>query len=75
MYRELGIEPSALSVARHYQDLLSGFVLDSQDHQYVQPIRSMEVQTLETDTIMKSPGDRRRLAQEVLEFGQSLKMN
>ena len=75
MYHELGIEPSALSVARHYQDLLSGFVLDSQDHQYMQPIRSMEVQTLETDTIMKLPGDRRRLAQEVLEFGQGLELS
>jgi LPPG:FO 2-phospho-L-lactate transferase len=73
MYRELGIEPSALSVARHYTNLLTGFVLDNLDTNLVQEIHSMDVQTLVTDTIMKSPGDRRRLAEEVLAFGQSLK--
>ena len=31
MYAELGIEPSALAVAEHYRDLLSGFVLDNTD--------------------------------------------
>jgi len=72
MYRELGIEPSSLSVARHYQDLLSGFVLDKLDSKYIEPVESMDIRALKTDTIMKSRGDRRRLAQEVLEFGQSL---
>ena len=75
MYRELGIEPSSLSVASHYRNLLSGFVLDNLDRAYAKPIHSMDVQTLITDTIMKSPGDRRRLAQEVLAFGQSLKQD
>lgn len=73
MYRELGIEPSALSVARHYTNLLTGLVLDNLDTHLVQEIHSMDVQTLVTDTIMRSPGDRRRLAEEVLAFGQSLK--
>lgn len=72
MYRELGIEPSALSVARHYTNLLTGLVLDNLDTHLVQEIHSMDVQTLVTDTIMRSPGDRRRLAEEVLAFGQSL---
>lgn len=71
MYRELGIDPSSLSVAGHYRDLLSGFVFDNLDSEFTHPIRSMDIQTLATDTIMKSPGDRRRLAQEVLTFGQS----
>ena len=31
MYRELGIEPSALAVARHYQNLITGFVFDEVD--------------------------------------------
>jgi LPPG:FO 2-phospho-L-lactate transferase len=73
MYRELGIEPSALSVARHYANLLTGFVLDNVDTNYMQAIHTMDVQTLVTDTIMRSPGDRRRLAEEVLAFGQGLK--
>jgi LPPG:FO 2-phospho-L-lactate transferase len=73
MYRELGIKPSALSVARHYCSLLTGFVLDNIDQDQTQEIHSMDIQTLVTDTIMKSPDDRRRLAEEVLAFGQSLK--
>ena len=31
MYRELGIEPSALAVAKHYQNLITGFVFDEVD--------------------------------------------
>ncbi len=73
MYLELGIEPSALSVARHYRQLLTGFVLDNVDTSHTQEIHSMDVQTLLTDTIMGLPGDRRRLAEEVIAFGQSLK--
>jgi LPPG:FO 2-phospho-L-lactate transferase len=63
MYRELGIEPSALAVANHYRGLLTGFVLDKVDTLLVKEI---EVKTLVTDTIMKSIEDRRRLAQDVL---------
>lgn len=73
MYQELGIEPSALSVARHYVNLLNGFVFDSVDAHHTLEIQSMDVQTLTTNTIMKTPDDRRRLAEEVLAFGQSLK--
>jgi len=63
MYRELGIEPSALAVANHYRGLLSGFVLDHVDAELA---KSIEAETLVTDTLMKSPEDRRRLAQDVL---------
>jgi LPPG:FO 2-phospho-L-lactate transferase len=63
MYRELGIEPSALAVANHYRGLLTGFVLDKVDVLFAKEI---QVKTLVTDTIMKSIEDRRRLAQDVL---------
>jgi LPPG:FO 2-phospho-L-lactate transferase len=63
MYRELGIEPSALAVANHYRGLLSGFVLDHVDAELA---KSIEAETLVTDALMKSPEDRRRLAQDVL---------
>ena len=39
MYAELGIEPSALAVAEHYRNLLTGFVLDSQDRAVVRQIQ------------------------------------
>jgi LPPG:FO 2-phospho-L-lactate transferase len=68
MYRELGIEPSALAVARHYCDLAAGFVFDHLDHELEGEIRSLGMRTLVTNTLMKSHDDRKRLAADVLTF-------
>jgi LPPG:FO 2-phospho-L-lactate transferase len=68
MYRELGIEPSALAVARHYQGLATGFVLDQVDKQLEGEIMGLRIRTLVTNTLMRSHDDRSRLAQEVLGF-------
>jgi LPPG:FO 2-phospho-L-lactate transferase len=65
MYAELGIQPSALAVANHYREILSGFVLDQKDSDLKE---NMPVQTLVTDTLMTSLTDRARLAQDVLHF-------
>ena len=72
MYLELGIQPSAVSVARHYGDLLSGFILDQVDCELTITIQNMGVQVHVTDTIMASPAERFRLACEVVEFGLCL---
>lgn len=69
MYAELGIEPSALAVAEHYRDFLSGFVLDNVDAHLSDKIRT---RTLATDTLMNSLTDRARLAMDVLHFIGSL---
>ena len=69
MYAELGIEPSALAVARHYGNLLSGFVLDTVDEQLSDKI---ETKTLVTNTLMNTFEDRARLAMDVLHFIGSL---
>ena len=72
MYSELGIEPSAFSVARQYAGLLDGFILDRVDRDQVQFIEELGARTLVTDTLMKTPEDRRRLASEILSFAQDL---
>ena len=72
MFAELGIDPSAITVARHYGSLLTGFVLDVVDGEMAESVRTSGVQVLATDTLMKSTDDRRHLAEEVLEFGKSL---
>jgi LPPG:FO 2-phospho-L-lactate transferase len=69
MYAELGIEPSALAVAEHYRNLLTGFVLDSKDEQLSD---KFEGKILVTDTLMNSSADRARLAMDVLQFIGSL---
>ncbi len=70
MYAELGIQPSAAAVARHYADLLSVFVLDRVDAHLIDEI---PVAAVAVDTLMKTPDDRRRLAQDVLNCVQSVK--
>ena len=70
MYAELGVEPSALAVARHYGGLLEGFVFDIQDAQSLEAIRALGVRPFMTDTLMKTPADRGRLAGEILDFGR-----
>jgi LPPG:FO 2-phospho-L-lactate transferase len=69
MYAELGFQPSALSVAKHYGEILTGFVLDNMDSNLVQEY-SIPLQI--TAILMKDRRDRRRLAQDVLNFIQTL---
>jgi LPPG:FO 2-phospho-L-lactate transferase len=68
MYRELGIEPSALAVANHYRNLLSGFILDTTDAHLVESVKGLKMQVLATDTIMGNTDDRKQLAMKVLKF-------
>ena len=72
MYAELGIEPSAASVARHYGPLLDGFVLDLLDRDLQASLQTMQLKVLVTNSVMKTPEDRRSLAQEVLWFGMGI---
>jgi LPPG:FO 2-phospho-L-lactate transferase len=69
MYAELGIEPSALAVEKHYRGLLSGFVLDTVDEELS---KHMSVKALITNTLMNNYTDRARLAQDMLNFIRSL---
>jgi LPPG:FO 2-phospho-L-lactate transferase len=73
MFSELGIEPSALAVAEHYQDILSGFVLDDLDAGIEPQIHAIHITTLATNTVMITLEDRRRLAQVVLNLIKRLK--
>lgn len=72
MYAELGIQPSALSVAHHYRDLLSGFVMDRLDEDQAHDVRELGIRTWVTETLMKTVADRARLGKEVVDFGLSL---
>ncbi len=75
MFREMGMEPSATAVARHYGSILSGFVVDERDRDEVEEIRSSlpdPISVLVTDTWMKTEEDRVRVAKDVLGFGKTL---
>jgi LPPG:FO 2-phospho-L-lactate transferase len=68
MFAELGIEPSAFAVAEHYGTTLSGFVLDEIDAGLTEAVRGLGIQPFSTKTLMKTPADRRQLAEDVLNF-------
>ena len=72
MYEELGIKPSAAAVAEHYGDILDGFVFDNSDRAELEKIQRCCIISLATDIIMRDKQDRVRLAEEVLEFGESI---
>lgn len=73
MFAELGIEPSALAVARHYGGpFLAGFVLDTVDAALAEPVSALGIVPLSTNTIMNLSDNRSQLAQDVLNFIQRL---
>jgi LPPG:FO 2-phospho-L-lactate transferase len=72
MYAELGIQPSAFAVARHYAAFLRGFVFDRVDKDQTESIQALGVKPFTAETWMRSPEDRRRLAGEILEFAREL---
>jgi LPPG:FO 2-phospho-L-lactate transferase len=68
MYRELGIDPSALSVARQYKSIIKSFVLDRTDRELEAGILKMNIKPFITNIIMNSSNDRKQLAKDVLNF-------
>ncbi len=72
MYAELGIQPSALAVARHFDALIDGFVFDKVDSLQTAEIRALGIEPFVTATIMRTLADRKQLAEEVLKFGEEI---
>ena len=68
MLQGLGHEPSALGVARIYQGLLTGMVIDDLDADQAEAIRALGMDVLVTNTIMRTIDDRRRLASVILDW-------
>ncbi len=68
LFAELGIEPSALAVAKHYRNLLTGFVMDAVDAELLDGVRGLNMRVCVTNTLMRSLDDRMQLAGEVLRF-------
>ena len=73
LMKELGVEPSAVEVARHYADFINGFVLDVRDAELRQKIESMGMGVLVTDTLMHNSDERARLACEIVTFADQLR--
>ncbi len=68
--RELGLTPSPLTIREHYRGLIDGFVLDERDAGLAGEI---DVPVRVCDTLMRSLGDRERVARCALELAQELR--
>jgi LPPG:FO 2-phospho-L-lactate transferase len=66
--REMELEVSACTVARHYGELLDGMLVDARD-----PPTSLDVPEARADTLMKTLEDRIRVARAALELADSLR--
>ncbi len=66
---ELGLEPSPLNVARHYEGVIDGFLLDCRDADLQS---SLPCRAAVADTLMLSLDDKQRVARAVLEFAGAL---
>lgn len=69
MMREMGLPVTPVTIAAHYDDLLDGFVLDTEDAAAANHVR---MPALVTNTIMNGLDDKAALAEAVLLFALSL---
>jgi LPPG:FO 2-phospho-L-lactate transferase len=71
--RELGLEVTAGSVARHYRGLIDGFILDDQDRNLEAGIADSGLAVSCFDTVMTTQDKKVDLAGHCLAFARSLK--
>jgi LPPG:FO 2-phospho-L-lactate transferase len=67
LMRGLGMDVSALGVARCYRDFLDVMVIDEQDAQLVSKIEDLGIPTVTTNTIMRDNAAKASLAKSVLQ--------
>lgn len=72
MFKELGVLPSAISIAQHYLDKIDALVIDSSDVGLSAQIESLGIRSFSTDIMMRSGLDQSRLAHDVLDFTEEI---
>jgi LPPG:FO 2-phospho-L-lactate transferase len=71
LMRALGLEVSALGVARAYTGLLDGMVIDQVDAHLAPQIEALGVRVAVTDTIMRGPVEKASLARVALQLAEA----
>jgi LPPG:FO 2-phospho-L-lactate transferase len=66
LMKALGIECSAVGVAALYKDFLDTLIIDRVDRKLAPRIRALGIKTVVTQTLMKTMGDKVRLARIVV---------
>lgn len=68
MMAAAGCEVSVVGLAHLYKSFLTGIVIDEADGGLASALRDLGLDVLATNTIMKTPDHKRRLATEILEW-------
>jgi LPPG:FO 2-phospho-L-lactate transferase len=66
LMRALGLQPTALGVAKYYKDFLDTFVIDRVDRKLGYEIEKLGIRAFATNTLMKTMADKIRLARIVV---------
>lgn len=69
---ELGQEVSPFGIAKHYEELLKGIILDVIDHHFCDAIESIHIRTAVRETIMHTHADKAHLASELIAWAREL---
>jgi len=69
---ELGLKPSAATVADHYAGLITALLIDDVDRDLVDAIEARGIRARATATLMKTADDRRALARECIALAAEL---
>ena len=64
--QEIGAEVSPVGVARFYEGVIHTLLIDRTDARFAPRIEALGIQPVVTDTVMRTPADRVRLAQECI---------
>jgi LPPG:FO 2-phospho-L-lactate transferase len=66
MMKSLGVEPTALGVARYYRDFLDTLIIDRVDKKLAPQISALGVKAVVTQTLMRTMSDKIRLARTTM---------
>lgn len=62
LMKALGLEPTALGVAKYYKDFLDTLIIDRVDRKLAYEIEKLGIRAFATNTLMKTMADKMRLA-------------
>ena len=69
---ELGADVSPVEIARHYQDIVDGMIIDQSDSDCTEQIAAMGITVISTQTVMKSMADKIELARIAIKFASTI---
>ena len=75
MLVQMGLEVSALGVAKLYQDVAAAFVIDTADAAHSKAVEALGMRAVVRDTVMRTDAEKAALAGEVVEMMAGTRVN